>query len=734
MQGRYVALMAIMVVIAVGGGIAIERFWFAAPKAGQSGPKVAYWVAPMDPNFRRDEPGQSPMGMDLVPVYEGQEAGGDPSVVELSPVEINAIGVRTATARLEPVGKKIETVGFVGYDDHRTSHIHMRVDGWIETLRVRAVGDRVAKGDLLFDVYAPEITIGSYELIRGVSRGNRQEIEIARRKLMNYGVTPRQIAEMEKSTKAAEHIRVYAPQDGVVTDLAAADGMFLKPDTRALSLADLSSVWLLVDVFERDIGRLTPDMTVEARFEALPGRVFEGKIDYIYPELDPKTRTLPVRLQFDNGEGLLRPKMFGTVSLRPSTVREAVTVPSEAVIRTGRAERVILQIGEGRFQPRLVTTGLRDSFGEGGRTEIVQGLAPGEVVVASAQFLIDSESALSAGLMRFAPTEAEPASGKGILVDLDRDKGIATIDHDAIAALDWPSMQTDFAFSREIPLDRLSPGQLVKFELVRGADRLLSLSSLAPDDGIDAEGTGVVTAVTSDGKLTLSHDPIPSIGWPAMKMDLPVAGIDLKSVPIDVPVRFDLAKGDGGLFTIVGIAATGAGSAGHDGTKMQAPPAAQLPSTPPIIVSGTIDAIDNASRKANISHGPIAAIGMPGMTMEFDTEPSVDLASLPVGQPAEMVFNRPDGITMVLSEVRAKNPVYRVAGRVDGIDIAGRKATITHGPISEIGMPGMTMEFPLHESVSADALPLGTDLVFSMERAPDFSLTVIGVGETEGAQ
>ena len=734
MLGRYVALMVIMVVAALGGGIAIERYWFAIPKADEAGAKIAYWVAPMDPNFRRDQPGKSPMGMDLVPVYEGQEPGGDPSTVELSPVEINAIGVRTATARLELVGKKIETVGFVGYDEHRISHIHMRVEGWIEDLRVRAVGDRVAEGDLLFEVYAPEITIGSYELIRGISRGNLKEIDIARGKLRNFGVTQRQIAEMEKSTKPAEHIRVYAPQDGVVIDLDAADGMYLKPDTRALSLADLSSLWLLADVFERDLGRLSSDMRFEARFEALPGKVFQGKIDYIYPELDPKTRTLPVRLQIDNHDGRLRPKMFGTVSLLPSTMREAMTVPSEAVIRTGRAERVILQTGDGTFQPRLVTTGLRDSFGEGGRTEIVQGLVPGEVVVASAQFLIDSESALSAGLMRFAPTKAEPATGKGILVALDQDKGIATIDHNEIAALDWPAMLTDFAYNQKIALDRLSPGKMVKFKLVRGADRLLSLSFLAPDDGIDAEGTGVVMAVTSDGKLTLNHDPIPSIGWPAMKMDLPVAGVDVNSVPLNIPVRFNLAKGHDGLFTIVGMRAEGGGMSGHDMAKMQASPAEQVPAKPPIIVSGTIEAVDQGTRKVRIAHGPISEIGMPGMTMDFDTETFIDLASLPIGQTAKMVFNRPDGITMVLREVRVNNPVYRVTGRVDAFDLAARKATITHGPIAEIGMPGMTMEFPVSEGLTVDALPLGADLTFMMERAPDFSLTVIAVDGNEGTQ
>lgn len=181
-----------------------------------------------------------------------------------------------------------------------------------------------------------------------------------------------------------------------------------------------------------------------ARFEHLYGRSFEGVIDYIYPELDAETRTLPVRLRFDNSEGLLRPNMFGNVSLIPNQTRMALTVPTEAIIRTGAAERVILKTGEGTFKPRLITTGLRDNFGGGGRTEVVQGLAPGEEVVASAQFLIDSESALSAGLMRMAPTDEAPARGVGELIAVDIENRSATIRHAELDALDWPAMTSQF--------------------------------------------------------------------------------------------------------------------------------------------------------------------------------------------------------------------------------------------------------------------------------------------------
>jgi len=299
MRGRYAALTVLALAGGLGAGIGIERERSAgAGMGGGSGPEILYWVAPMDPNFRKDEPGKSPMGMDLIPVYEGDAPESDMFEVRVGAAEVNAIGVRSAVARVENVAQRVETVGFVTYDAHATSHIHTRVEGWIERLAVRAVGDPVAAGELLFELYAPEITIASSELLRATRRQSAQEIAIARTKLRNFGVSARQIEEMAQADLPAQRIRYYAPQDGVVIALAGADGMFLRPETRALSLADLASVWLLVDVFERDMGRITPDMRVEARIEHLPGRVFTGEIDYIFPELDPETRTLRLRLRF----------------------------------------------------------------------------------------------------------------------------------------------------------------------------------------------------------------------------------------------------------------------------------------------------------------------------------------------------------------------------------------------------------------------------------------------------
>ncbi|WP_416370268.1 efflux RND transporter periplasmic adaptor subunit [Tritonibacter mobilis] len=532
MRGRYAALSVLALAAGLGGGVYVERLYLnPAVQGGSEGPEILYWVAPMDPNFRQPGPGKSPMGMDLIPVYAGQEPSGDPAEVTLNAAEINAIGVRTAVARMSEVQPRIETVGFVGYDEHLTSHVHTRVEGWVERLKVRAVGDRVAGGQVLFELFSPLIAAATGDLVRAVEDGDPRILDAARNKLMSHGMSARQVAEIEAGGELVRNIEIEAPQNGVVIALNAADGMYLQPGTLAFSVADLSKVWLIVDVFERDIARLSEDMRAIARFEHLPGRVFEGDIDYIYPELDPQTRTLPVRLRFDNSDGVLRPGMFGSVSLRPNESRTVLTVPSEAVIRTGSAERVILKTGEGTFRPRLVTAGLRDSFGEGGRTEILQGLGPGEEVVASAQFLIDSESALSAGFTRMAPTDADPARGSGVLVALDPENRVATVQHDALESLDWPAMTSDFPVRADVPLDRLKEGEAVAFLVARGADGLLSLTELAPDDGIAGTGTGIARAVTSDGKLTLEHGPIPELGWPAMTMDLPVLGLISRPCP-----------------------------------------------------------------------------------------------------------------------------------------------------------------------------------------------------------
>ena len=605
-------------------GIAFERLYLnASVGSDNDGEKILYWVAPMDPNFRKDGPGKSPMGMDLVPVYEGAEPSGDPAEVKLSAQEVNAIGVRTAVARFEPIAPFIDTVGFVTYDEDATSHVHARIAGWVEDIRVKAVGDPVRAGQPLFEVYGP-----------------RQERET-----------------VDRVGQAAEFLQVTAPQSGVITALSASEGMYLEPGVRALSITDLSSVWVLADVFERDIGRLTEGMKAEARFDPLPNEVFVGEVDYIYPELDQKTRTLSVRLRFKNEDGRLKPNMYGRIKLVADNNREAVTVPSEAIIRTGRAERVILKTGEGVFKPRLITTGLRDGFGSGGRTEIVQGLNAGEEVVASAQFLIDSESALSAGTTRMAPTDAEQVTGKGKLVSVDDNRNAVTIAHASIAALDWPEMSTEFALRNGVKLERVGIGEEVRFSLSRGSDGLLSLTKIGRDDGVDATAKAVIHSVTSDGKLNLSHEPIPSLNWPAMTMDMPAQGFDPTNVPIETVVEIDLSESADGLYAIIGVRTADEKdtSVNEETVEAKAPEPANEASNDKgdlIAVKGVVNSVDPAKVTANITHGPIKEIGMPGMTMDFKLAPNVSLDALPIGTETGVLLSmNPETFEMVIEGI-----------------------------------------------------------------------------------
>ncbi len=653
MQGRYFALAVLAAVIGVSAGIYTERFVLSDNMEMAEGPEILYWVAPMDPNFRKDGPGKSPMGMDLVPVFEGDQGSVDPEEIQIDAREINAIGVRTATARVEQISTEIETVGFIGFDEHKTSHVHLRVEGWIEELKIGSVGDKVKKGDLLFKLYAPEITIASSELIRGVKRKSSREIDAATRKLKNYGVSKSQIKRMASAPEPAEYLEVYAPQDGIITDLTAVEGMYLRPDIRALSLTDLSSVWLLVDVFERDIQKISKTMIAKAKFDHMPGQEFVGEVDYIYPELDAMTRTLPVRLKFKNSDGSLKPNMFGAVKLISDKSRRAITVPAEAVIRTGRAERIILKTGEGTFRPRLVTTGMRESFGDNTRTEILQGLQLGEEVVTSAQFLIDSESSLSGGMLRMAPTKEVPANGKGILIAKNEKNGTIIIDHEEITSLDWPSMESTFALSKEVNLASLEVGQPVQFAVVRGSDNLLSIQEIRDDNGVEAEGTGVIHAVTAEGKINISHDPIPELGWPSMTMDLDIANVDPSKIPLDTQISFDLVKDANGMFAVSNITTN---EVPIDSEKMEMasmePMTHSSMSEPAGLIqtTGVVNDLDIQANTANITHGPLSDMGMPGMTMDFSISESLDLETIPLNKEIIIYLERRDDFSLLLKK------------------------------------------------------------------------------------
>ncbi len=380
--------------------------------------EILYWVAPMDANYRRDKPGKSPMGMDLIAVYANNNAEADDSAgsISISPTVVQNLGVRTQQAELSRLWRGIDTVGYVDYDESKVSHIHLRTEGWIEKLAVESEGDRFKKGDFLFDVYSPKLVNAQEELVTALSSGNKGLIRASKERLSALGISAAQIKKLQKSRKVKQRISIYAPQDGVVSDLPVREGMFVKPSMKVMTLGDLSSVWLLAEVFERQSAWVEVGQSAEVSLSYLPGKTWQGKVEYIYPSLDPKTRTLKVRLRFENPGEQLKPNMYAHVKIFGGAKEKIIVIPLEGLIRTGREERVIIALGEGRFEARQVLAGIES----GNYVEIIKGVKAGENIVISGQFLIDSEASMRGSLTRMTdvvksdgkPSDEEMADGE----------------------------------------------------------------------------------------------------------------------------------------------------------------------------------------------------------------------------------------------------------------------------------------------------------------------------------
>jgi Cu(I)/Ag(I) efflux system membrane fusion protein len=361
--------------------------------------KLLYWVAPMDANYRRDKPGKSPMGMDLVPVYE--EAEDASGAVIISPAMVQNLGVRTAVTERGRLGRMIDTVGYVSFDESLIAHVHLRVEGWIEKLYVANEGERVKKGDALFELYSPALVNAQEEYLEALKSNNQRLIGFSRDRLLSLGISTDQIESLRRTRKVKQNVTFRARQDGIVTSLNTPQGMFVKPATRVMSLVDLSRVWVQVEVFERQADWVKDGQPAEMKLAFLPGRTWQGDVVYVYPELDKKTRTLRVRLQFDNPDENLKPNMYANVKLYTGIKNDILYVPREAIINSGRMTRVLIAKDAGKFFAREVTTGIES----GEYTEITEGLQEGDKVVVSGQFLIDSEASLKGSLMRMSDGE-----------------------------------------------------------------------------------------------------------------------------------------------------------------------------------------------------------------------------------------------------------------------------------------------------------------------------------------
>ena len=452
--------------------------------------KPLYWVAPMDANYRRDKPGKSPMGMDLIPYY-GDEGGGNdegPGTIRINPDVVNNLGVRTAKVVRKPLHFEINTVGYVTFDEDKLVHVHSRIEGWIEELYVKAVGDKVEKGQALYAIYSPSLVNAQEELLLALKRNNKVLINAAKDRLKALQLPTKAINQLIKTGRVQQNTTFYAPQSGFVDKLNIRQGFFVKPSMTLMSIGDIDNVWVEAEVIESQISHISPNLPVTMQTDAIPTRDWQGQVDYVYPTLDAKKRTLKVRIKFANTDNVLKPNMFATIQVHHNENQPLLLVPSEAVIRSGKTSRVVLALGDGQFKSIEVKTGRRgDDY-----TEILSGIDEGEEIVTSAQFLLDSESSKTSDFKRMSHQQGQKekqvssATVNGTINSIMKDMRMLNISRDAIEEWNRGPATLDFLVDDTIGMYDLKEGMYVMFTFeVR--DEGFVITSIMPMDNNSGE-------------------------------------------------------------------------------------------------------------------------------------------------------------------------------------------------------------------------------------------------------
>jgi len=388
------------------GDVAVEN---GALEQGDTEPqgkkkKIKYWVAPMDPTYIRNKPGKSPMGMDLIPVYEGEEQGLAKGTVSIDPVTVQNMGVRMQRVTRGPLPVTIRTVGYVTYDEERLEHINTKITGWVEDLFVNTTGEEIHKGQKLLSIYSPELVATQEEYLQAIkyqkeiSGSNLDEIrngagsllEATRKRLFLMDIDRAQVKALEERGEVQKTMLLTSPAQGVVIKKNVVEGMKVNPGMELYSIADLSRVWIIASVYEYELPFLKLGQEAEITLPYEPGTRYTGKVSFIYPYLSAKTRTAQVRMDFRNPGFKLKPDMYADVVIKTGGGENVLLVPSEAVIRTGTRNVVVRSLGDGKFLPVEVAIGPENE----GHIQILSGLIEGEEIVTSGQFLIDSESNL----------------------------------------------------------------------------------------------------------------------------------------------------------------------------------------------------------------------------------------------------------------------------------------------------------------------------------------------------
>jgi Cu(I)/Ag(I) efflux system membrane fusion protein len=507
-KGAGLTIGVITLAVAAGGG-----YWLggrgtashgdaAAPVAASAAEpakkekKLLFYRNPMGLPDTSPTPKKDPMGMDYIAVYEGEDDD-EPAAanqIKISTEKVQKLGVRTEAAQLRALDKVVRASGRIEPDERRMYAISPKFEGYVERLHINVTGQPVGKGQPLFEVYSPELVsaqreyaiaaqgVESLKEAGGPARdGMKQLADSSLLRLKNWDISEEQVKALAKSGEAKRTMTFRSPVAGIVTEKKAVQGMRFMPGEALYQVADLSSVWVVADVFEQDIGLVKSGSKAKVTINAYPGKTFDGTISYVYPTLNAQTRTVPVRVELANPGLLLKPSMFAQVELPVGAKGQVVTVPTSAVIDSGARQIVLIQQGEGRFEPRDIKLGARSD----NHVEVLEGVKEGEQVVVAANFLIDAESNLKAAVGGFghaahgaAPKEGQAAApgqptakgashqAEGTVDGVDAAAGTISLNHGPVASLKWPAMTMEFKAANASLLQGMKPGAKVAVEFV----------------------------------------------------------------------------------------------------------------------------------------------------------------------------------------------------------------------------------------------------------------------------
>ena len=509
--------------IVVLGAVGAAGYWFgtrahgtapageaAATTASASAPKarkLLYYRNPMGLPDTSATPKKDPMGMDYIAVYEGEDdssaPAGGPTQLRISTEKVQKLGVRTEAASLRPLGRSVRAAGRVEPDERRVKVVTPKFEGYVERLFVNSTGQVVSRGQPLFEAYSPELVAAQREYLIAMQGqramkdagteaqgGMRQLAESSLAHLRHWDLPPAQIEALARTEQPQRTVAFASPVSGIVTEKKAVQGMRFMPGEMLYQITDLSTVWVIADLPEQDIALVSAGARARVSTTAYPNEVFDGRVTFVYPTMTAETRSVPVRVELANPGLKLKPAMFAQVELDVGSQAPVLTVPDSAVIDTGTRRLVLVQVGEGRFEPREVELGAR---GES-HVEIRKGVVDGERVVVAANFLIDAESNLKAavGGMSAAGSASAPQAGgggatpavghraDGRVDSIDPRAGTLNLAHGPVASLKWPAMTMEFKAANASLLDGLKPGQAVRFEFVERKPGEYVVTALQP--------------------------------------------------------------------------------------------------------------------------------------------------------------------------------------------------------------------------------------------------------------